>query len=171
MRTAHVFILDGGMLGGQGEQAVNEGMGALAVQLERLPGVKVTTYTWGDYERIAVEHPHDGTSALVVVGYSGGGTRATYLAVEHPALIIDLMVLYDPSPAWQMKPIGNNVKRAIYFHNTAPMFGNLGGGVLIGRPGFKGTLTPIDFAEEHLFVQNDQKLHDQTIAAVKALIG
>ena len=168
MKSVHCFILDGGLMGGTAELSVNEGMGALAIQLHALgTNVNVTTYPWGQYERIPVEHPNKPDDALVVIGYSGGGSRATYLAQEHPSLIIDLMVLYDPSPAWQMKRINGNVKDAICYHNTNPMFGNLGGGVLRGS----APITTIDIAEEHLFVQNDQSLHDRTVSAVKALLG
>jgi hypothetical protein len=171
MKSVHCFILDGGLIGGTAELSVNEGMGSLAIQLHALgPRVNVTTYPWGQYERIAVEHPNKLDDALVVIGYSGGGSRATYLAAEHPGLIIDLMVLYDPSPAWQMKRIGTNVCDAICYHNTNPMFGNLGGGVLLGVPSIS-KITTIDISEEHLFVQNDQSLHARTVAAVKALLG
>lgn len=168
MRTAHVYILLGGMVGADPSYAINEGMLDLGEQLGRIPGVKVTEYPWSDYERIAADHPNkEADGDLVVIGYSGGGWKATVLANEHPGLLINLMVLYDPSPAWSMRPIGDNVVRAICYHNTAPMFGNLGGGLLQGITDIK----IVDIAEEHLFVQNDQRLHDQTIAAVKALIG
>jgi hypothetical protein len=36
------------------------------------------------------------------------------------AFAIDLMVLYDPSPPWQMSEIGLNVLRAVCYHNTHP---------------------------------------------------
>jgi pimeloyl-ACP methyl ester carboxylesterase len=156
-----VFILLGGLFGGQGEQLVNVGMGALALELERLPGVKVTQYPWRDYERVAVDHSH---GKLVVIGYSGGGSRATWLA-DGELIIIDLMVLYDPSPSWQMKPVKDNVKRAICYHNTNPMFGRLGGGLLRGPH-----VEVVDIAEFHLDVEKDLALHAHTIAAVKELL-
>jgi hypothetical protein len=168
MKTAHVYILLGGLAGGDPSRAVNEGMYDLADQLERIPGVKVTSYPWAQYESVALDHANKTDDELVVIGYSGGGWKANVLANEHPGLLINLMVLYDPSPAWSMRPIGHNVVRAICFHNTAPMFGNLGGGELHGPPGVVQT---IDIAEEHLFVQNDQRLHDQTVAAVKSLLS
>jgi hypothetical protein len=167
MKTAHVYILLGGLAGGDPSRAVNEGMYDLSDQLERIPGVKVTTYPWAQYESIAVDHPNNDVDALVIIGYSGGGWKATVLANEHSGLLINLMVLYDPSPAWSMQPIGHNVVHAICYHNTAPMFGNLGGGYLHGITDIK----TIDIAEEHLFVQNDQRLHTQTVAAVKALLA
>jgi pimeloyl-ACP methyl ester carboxylesterase len=105
-----VFILLGGLTGGQGEQLVNVGMRALALQLQQIPGMRVTQYPWGEYERVALNHHYD---SVVVIGYSGGGSRATWLADEHP-LTIDLMVLYDPSPAWQMKPLKDNVKHPFW---------------------------------------------------------
>jgi hypothetical protein len=48
----------------------------------------------------------------MVIGYSGGGSRATWLANLPAKPKIDLMVLYDPSPTWQMKAIYANVKKA-----------------------------------------------------------
>jgi pimeloyl-ACP methyl ester carboxylesterase len=156
-----VFILLGGLTGGQGEQLVNVGMRALALQLQQIPGMRVTQYPWGEYERVALNHHYD---SVVVIGYSGGGSRATWLADEHP-LTIDLMVLYDPSPAWQMKPLKDNVKRAICYHNTNPMFGRLGGGILRGPH-----VETIDIAEFHLTVETNPILHARTIAAVKELL-
>jgi hypothetical protein len=100
----------------------------------------------------------------VVIGYSGGGSRATWLA-DGELIIIDLMVLYDPSPSWQMKPVKDNVKRAICYHNTNPMFGRLGGGLLRGPHVEVG-----DIAECHLDVEKDLALHARTIAAVKELL-
>ena len=71
------------------------------------------------------------------LGYSGGGSRATYLANAFMGKAADRSDWYcmTTSPKWQMQPIGHNVVRAICYHNTNPMMlvpllGELGGGVL-----------------------------------------
>jgi pimeloyl-ACP methyl ester carboxylesterase len=55
---------------------------------------------------------------VIVIGYSGGGSRATWLANLPAKPKIDLMVLYDPSPTWQMKAIYANVKKALCYRNN-----------------------------------------------------
>ena len=155
MNDAKVYLLLGGLFGGDGI-VDSRGMLDLGDQLKAL-GFPVTTFYWSDYEKVDQE-PLAGKR--IVIGFSGGGSRATWL-IRH----IDLMVLYDPSPAWQMKPCGKNVAKAISYHNTAPMMGNLGGGVLTGPQ-----VTSIDIAEPHLEVQHDAALHKRTIEACEALI-
>ena len=81
------------------------------------------------------------------------------------------MILYDPSPAWQMQPIGNNVHKAINYHNNKPGMwwpgvGELGGGVLTGHAVVMET---VEVAENHLSVQFNQALHTRTIQEVTAL--
>jgi hypothetical protein len=134
-------------------------MFGLAKQIRAL-GYPVTTYTWNNWEKIVL-YGHD-----VIIGYSGGGSRATWLVDKWWATPIDLMVLYDPSPKWQMEPIGPNVKKAICYQNMRPLMFGLGGGVLTRR----GSGSPIlvrKIKEQHLAVQYDQTLHAATIQAIK----
>jgi hypothetical protein len=175
-----IYVLLGGVADGffglpNGWDGVvdSAGMEALADRLKAVAGVKlVATYDWGDWDHcinpIVANH---GVDKIAVIGYSGGGSRATYLSddlyYKKPISYIDLMVLYDPSPSWQMNPIGGNVRKAICYHNTNPMMLGLGGGQLTGT----APITTIDIAEQHLLVQADQKLHQRTIAAVSALAG
>lgn len=165
-----VYLMLGGLVGPDGNAPlVNDGMHDLARQLAALPGVKVAIYTWDQVSKVLGDIRTHETDKTVVIGYSGGGTRATMLAnagVPRPS--IDLMVLYDPSPKNQMHPIGGNVKRAICYFNRWPLMFGLGGGLLVAAHGGpRVEVVPIGI--QHMFVQSSQALHDRTIAAVKAL--
>ena len=160
-----IYILLGGFVGVDG-YVTSVGMFGLRSMLARLPNVTCLTYQWGAFEQAAAniaKQPKEAT--ISVIGYSGGGSRATWLAnlPTHPR--IDLMVLYDPSPSWQMEPISENVKKAISYHNTAPFFFGLGGGVLIGRQ-----VETVNIAENHMLVQSDMNLHQRTVAEVRKIL-
>jgi pimeloyl-ACP methyl ester carboxylesterase len=162
-QNAHAFILLGGFWGPDG-WATSVGMLGLREMLKTI--VPVSVYTWNQYEKAAQEVLGlQDKSKIILLGYSGGGSRATWLAnlPTHPR--IDLMVLYDPSPSWQMEPISENVKKAISYHNTAPFFFGLGGGVLIGRQ-----VETVNIAENHMLVQSDVSLHQRTVAEVRKIL-
>lgn len=162
--SVRVFILLGGLEGLDG-YVDSTGMLLLAEDLKKLPGVTVATYPWSHWSEIGFSGP----GKVALIGYSGGGSRATWLAAQRG--VIDLLVAYDPSPKWQMKPLRENVKKAICYHNTnpemyVPFIGSLGGGELTGIE----NIVTIDIAEQHLLVQANQELHAKTIAAVKELL-
>lgn len=170
------FMLLGGMTGTAFEAYipfVNTGMLGLRDQIVAL-GVPVSVYPWGDWQSSDADiFAWQGTA--VVIGYSGGGSRAAWmgnaLLFGGRRRVVDLMVGYDPSPAWQMQAIGPNVHRAICYYNTAPFFFGLGGGQFTLAPGNDSTsLTTITIAEQHLAVQYDSSLHAQTIVAIKNLL-
>jgi hypothetical protein len=69
---------------------------------------------------------------IVLIGYSGGGSRATWIANEIFPRRIDLLVAYDPSPAWQMRKLPPSGGKAICYRNTRPLMFGLGGGALGG---------------------------------------
>ena len=180
VKSVQVYLLLGGLVGSDGS-VTSAGMFQLAKMLRALPGTKVRTYTWEKWaEAYKAILANEGKAKIVVIGYSGGGSRATWLANMPSKPQIDLMVNYDPSPKWQMKSIGSNVKKALCFHNTKPMMwmlgvGALGGGQLVGNaPGFSdrsghGRIESINIAEQHTLVQVDQSLHERTVKAVEAL--
>jgi pimeloyl-ACP methyl ester carboxylesterase len=180
VKSMQVYLLLGGLVGSDGS-VTSAGMFQLAKMLRALPGTKVKTYTWEKWaEAYKAILANEGKAKIVVIGYSGGGSRATWLANMPSKPQIDLMVNYDPSPKWQMKSIGSNVKKALCFHNTKPMMwmpgvGALGGGQLVGNaPGFSdrsghGRIESINIAEQHMLVQVDQSLHERTVKAVEAL--
>lgn len=144
--------------------------------LERMltaQGVDVHVLIWGDYISafpIIVKAAAD-NQIIILIGYSGGASRATWLVNEKSCPMINLLVAYDPSPWWQTKDIPHHVQKAICYHNLHPMmpsiYGFLGGGQLTSK--VKVPITTVDISEQHLFVQADMKLHLQTVEAVKAL--
>jgi hypothetical protein len=180
VKSVQVYLLLGGLVGSDGS-VTSAGMFQLAKMLRALPDTTVRTYTWDKWaEAYKTILANEGKAKIVVIGYSGGGSRATWLANMPSKPQIDLMVNYDPSPKWQMKSIGSNVKKALCFHNTKPMMwmpgvGALGGGQLVGNaPGFSdrsghGRIESINIAEQHMLVQVDQSLHERTVKAVEAL--
>lgn len=153
-----VFVLLGGLWGPDG-YVTSGGLVSFAKELERLKDTKVRIYTWDQYLQvdaaIKMVPPED---KVVVLGYSGGGSRATYLQAR-----IDLMVLWDPSPAWQMEPLRPNVKRVISFFNRNPAMFGLGGGVVTAD--FDNTTTKIEvypISIQHLLVQSNAMVQNLT---------
>src|SRR5208283_1180549 len=92
MTMIRAFILLGGVTVSAWEAyvpGVNTGMLGLRDQIVAL-GVPVTVYPWGQYGEVDLRATGAAGDLTVVVGYSGGGSRATYLKSR-----IDLMVGYD----------------------------------------------------------------------------
>jgi hypothetical protein len=165
VKNVRVFVLLGGLIGIDGV-LTSAGMFGLASQIRAL-GATVSTHLWSNWPD--VRQLIEGlplSTRVVLVGYSGGGSRATYVAraVMRP---IDLVVAYDPSPAWQMRPLPTTVLRAVCYHNNLPLMFGLGGGHLTGAH----TLVTQEISEPHLLVQVDQRLHSQTLAEISRLGG
>ena len=57
-------------------------MFGLGDQLKKLPNVQVTIFPWDDWQKVVnpISQATAAKDQIVVIGYSGGGTRATYLA-------------------------------------------------------------------------------------------
>ncbi|HXH94050.1 MAG TPA: hypothetical protein VNN25_20915 [Thermoanaerobaculia bacterium] len=167
-----VYLLLGGLFSIDG-YVTSPGMLQLRGMVqENIPGTTFNAYLWGDFlkcHRDLMEHQND---KLAVIGYSGGGHKATWIANGYYGDVrnylgkprIDLMVLYDPSPTWSMMQIGNNVKRAICYENLTPWMLGLGGGVLKGP-----NVTTIPIRMQHLAVQASGTLHRQTLSRIKEL--
>jgi hypothetical protein len=165
----HVFLLLGGLsfMNGWAASVASAGMLRLQSSLAALPDVEVSLYDWRSFKEAGDDIallPKD--DIVIVIGYSGGGSRATWLANLPSEPKIDLMILYDPSPSWDMKVIGPNVKQAICYHNVTPFFFGLGGGVLVGN---NTQIDTIDINENHMLVQTDTTLHQRTITEVKKI--
>jgi pimeloyl-ACP methyl ester carboxylesterase len=171
------YILLGGMAGWDG-WFDSAGMLILSNMLTKA-GVVTTSYIWTNDEHceqdmLAAQQGIYKDAKYVLIGYSGGGTRATYLNRQYPQLRIDLMVLYDPSPAGEMLPIGDSVKQGWCYHNKDqsmywPGVGYLGGGILTSYPGQNVPISQYEINENHLAVQGDMSLHTKTLGLVQAL--
>jgi pimeloyl-ACP methyl ester carboxylesterase len=165
MVQVFIFILLGGLIGLDG-YAVSPGILLLAHRLDALGDV--TTHNWSAQrdvtQRIASLNPND---RVVLIGYSGGGFAITEIAEElngNQPHKIDLLIAYDPSPAWSMKALGKNVAKAICYCNTSPLMLGLGGAQLRGQ-----SVEIVPISKQHLAVQFDESLHKRTIAEVEKL--
>lgn len=161
----NIFILRGGLFGPDGP-LVSAGMDALARRLASVSKyITCRVYNWCDWQEVG--HDIDAQSDMlpvVLIGYSGGGSRATWVA---PGRRVALMVLYDPSPIYQCLHIGANVKRCICYYNQTPMMLGLGGGIVAG---VGKNVEVVKIAQQHLSVQFSSELHDMTEQAVRALL-
>lgn len=162
--SAHIYVLLGGLFGPD-RAADSRGIIKFAERLK--PFGNVSVLYWSDYEKVIgqiKELPED--VPVILIGYSGGGSRATWVAgAVHPRPI-KLLVAYDPSPSWQMTPLARNVERALCYRNSSPLMLGLGGGALHGA-----SVENVEIAKQHLAVQYDQTLHQRTIAAVKQAVA
>jgi pimeloyl-ACP methyl ester carboxylesterase len=165
MAKVFIFILLGGFVGPDG-YAVSPGILILAHRLQSLG--EVSTHNWSAREdvtrRIAALSPSD---KVVLIGYSGGGFAITEVAQDldrKPPHKVDLLIAYDPSPAWSVKSIGNNVARAVCYCNDLPLFFGMGGAKLRGS-----NVETVPITEPHPVVQFDERLHRRTIAEVEKL--
>ena len=166
----HVYLLLGGLFPGPDGWFDSAGFHFLRAQISTaFPDASVYEYEWSSYEDAANDIKLNPTDRHVIIGYSGGGSRFTWLADQNPKLHIDLAVLYDPSPQWQMKSIASaDVDKAVCYQNSAPNFGQYGGGKLVGR---KDQIVIVPIAEGHLKVQFDESLHSKTIQYIRDLIA
>src|SRR6516165_3371860 len=94
----------------------------------------------------------------------GAVTTYNWTAREKVARRIDLLIAYDPSPAWSMSSLGRNVDKAICYCNSSPLMLGLGGAQLRGQ-----AVETVPISEQHLAVQFDQSLHKRTIAEIEKL--
>jgi pimeloyl-ACP methyl ester carboxylesterase len=163
-----IVVLLGGLWGSDGF-VTSAGIVTLAKMLEPFGNVQVLT--WDKYADAAyIKIPRTARGKVILIGYSGGGSRATWLASTTDSSI-DLLIAIDPSPSRQVRSLGPNVKRAICFHNNNPMmpsiYGPLGGGRLTG---IKDIATH-EISEQHLLVQYDGDIREKVIAAVRAAVA
>ena len=160
-----VFILLGGLIGVDG-YAVSPGILMLAHKLEAFGDV--STHNWGARGEVTHSVAHlDPNDKVVLIGYSGGGFAITQIADElngNPPRKIDLLIAYDPSPAWSMASLGKNVAKAICYCNSSPLMLGLGGAHLRGQ-----SVETVPISEQHLAVQFDGSLHKRTIAEIEKL--
>lgn len=173
MAETRVYLLLGGLVSSDGYVTSSGMLRVRSLIQESIPGVIFNTYVWGDFVECHTDMMEHQEDKIAVIGYSGGGTRATWVANGYygdsshylPKPKIDLMVLYDPSPTWQMMPVGDNVKRAVNFYNEMPLMLGLGGGILEGP-----NVLTIPISMQHLIVQASEDLHQRTLKFIKELV-
>lgn len=177
--TKNIYVLLGGIASG-GIDGYATSIGLLTFAKQLAPFGNIKTYTWGNwgqvrYDIMTATKPGDKN---IVIGFSGGGSRSTYLAFPfygEETAEVDLMILWDPSPSWQMYQIYPNVKQVINFYNTKPMMwvpfiGSLGGGQVVLHNDNKTTKVTVNpIAIQHMFVQFSSNIHNKTLEYVKAL--
>jgi hypothetical protein len=171
MTTKRIYMLLGGLIGPDGialAPVENSGMLVMQVQL-KIMGCEVYVETWDNWSRfISMIGPESPDYRNIVIGYSGGGSRATWLASKdvfaYAKPHIDLMILIDPSPKAQMRPVGVNVKHALCIHNSFP--GLLGGGELRST---QVTVGWLDVKVPHLMVPELPQVQEAVFSAVREL--
>jgi len=171
--TKRVYLLFGGIWSWDGV-ATSAGMNILASKLAALPDVVVKSYSWADYKRCFADQNREVTvkDKMIGIGYSGGGPHMTMIAnmMSPYREVMDLMVLYDPSPPQWMQRIHGNVKRAVCYQNESPTWFiyPLGAAKLeAASDGPKIEVVPLNM--NHLAVQYDTVLHDKTVEYVRAV--
>jgi hypothetical protein len=175
-----IFVMKGGLVGFDGVVTSVGMVTHLAPMLEQLPGAMVSIHSWSDYRHVYDEVMKHQDDLIVVIGYSGGGMKATWVAngwfnqgsypsAALPRPRIDLLVTYDPSPRYGMMDLHSNVKAAVNYYNRTPLMFGLGGGILkSAADGPK--VEVIDVSEQHLAIQFNKKLHRYTVERIRALI-
>lgn len=171
MAPTRVVILLGGLLNGPDGYVTSSGLYALKAPLEKIPGVTVSIYPWGQWQQAANEI-YDVTKCghkTAVIGYSGGGKAATWINY-YKSVGMDLLIAWDPSPERYMRPIRNNVKKAICFYNEAPLMLGLGGGLVeYDKVSCSNKVEVIPIRMQHLLVQAMPSLHTRTVEEVRKL--
>lgn len=163
-----LYIILGGFVPGPDGYLTSAGLHILRWQLAReFPKATIQTYQWSSWQKAELDMAGNQDEKIGATVFSGGGSRFSWIGYYYPHTRIDVATLYDPSPKWQMKPITHSaIQRCISFENSLPLFGGLGGGKLVGRP---GQIEVVPIAIPHMFVQFDQSLHDRTIHEFKVL--
>jgi hypothetical protein len=169
----YIYVIRGGLTGTWIDGSwLSHGMDELAKELKRFFGGKVTVQVWdfGSYQQIAkgIRQLPEG-SRVALIGYSGGGSRSTWIANYVYPRVVDLIVAYDPSPISAMLPLRKNVRRAICYWNRHPMMLDLGGGWISGSHEVDVENHEIKPSVQHMMVDDQSSLHAQTIEAIRTL--
>lgn len=100
---------------------------------------------------------------VAIIGYSLGANYATWVADAVYPREIELIVAYDPTVNAPIKPLRENVKRAICYRQTGYILTSalFGRGVLVGPQ-----VEIVNTTNDHLLVQFDEALHRRTLAAL-----
>jgi pimeloyl-ACP methyl ester carboxylesterase len=126
------------------------------------------TFGFGQWRTIAddIRRQPDETS-VVIYGHSMGANLVT-AAASRAKRRVDLVAAFDPTVWYPITDIGANVQRAISFHGTS-FLSLVGHGELKAGEGFKGKLEKYKVDDRHEVIDDDEKLHEIVLDAVRAL--
>ena len=158
---ANVFIMFG-----QGGVITSPGIRALGKRI-RDAGHEIAFYGSRRPDLVEADiRQLDASAKIAIIGYSLGGNYAAWAADAVYPRAIDLVVAYDPTVNAPIKPLRENVKRALCFRQTGYLLTSalFGRGVLVGPQ-----VEVINATNDHLLVQFDEALHRRTLAAIGAI--
>lgn len=161
MTKIRCFVLMGGIWGLDGS-LFSRGMVNLSNRINKLKYVTCSAHYWSsiyDIERRIKMLPSG--CKTCVVGYSGGGSRLTW--IDHD---LDLAIGYDPSPASEVRSV-HLFRRVLCYYNILPTYllgFRLGGGLYQGN-----NVETTTVAMNHLKVQYAEELHVKTLNAIAGL--
>lgn len=162
--TCHVELLEG--LGGD---VTSPGVITMANRINTWPGLKAIVSNWSDWQaaaaRLSALAP---TDKACIVGYSNGGSLATYVTAQ--GMRIDLLFGLDATIWIPPKAIPASVAKAICFWNVNP-FSSL---PPVGHARYtladgnnKTKLLTRKIYNSHMTVDTDPKIQDAVYQACK----
>ncbi len=137
---------------------------ALGSNIEMLP-----TFGFSEWKKIAkdiLQQPKE--TRVVIYGHSMGANQTTAAAAALNGRGVDLIAAFDPTIWYPTADLGANVKHAISFHGTN-FFSPVGHGKLKAGPEFRGKLEKFDIGDRHEIIDDNEKLHEIVLDAVRAL--
>lgn len=105
---------------------------------------------------------------IILVGHSLGADAVSDVAgwLKADGIPVAAAFYYDPTPFVACVP--TNVQAALGWHNIAPL--QLGGGAIEKCPGFKGDLEDTPLYEAHINIDDDPKVHADTVRRIGEVI-
>lgn len=146
------------------------GMERLASELRRVPGVAAPpTYDWTARAKIISAIKEAPTSdKLVLIGHSCGANDVTIICNDVAPREVALAVCFNLTFFYSILPFGVNVASMMEFYGWN-FFDAFGQPMATFDPSFAGKKLIQYSADSHTTVEDDQKLHDLVINAVKGL--
>jgi hypothetical protein len=157
---------------GAGGARFSSGLEVLAEKLEELPDVTAAEpypYTAGKII-VANISKWPKTDKIVLIGHSLGANTAAWVSREMPSRWVDLIVSFDAG-GWftPSKRVRDNVGRVINFVGST-FLNPLGHGKIRAGMDFRGVIDPTVFTQTtHVGIDEEERLHNITIEAVRAL--
>jgi hypothetical protein len=160
------YVIRGGFWGPDGI-AFSRGMDGLAAQINQIPDVRCDAWNWNAHQGILTSIASlPLTVGVSLVGYSGGGMMIPYITAmaKRP---VSFVVGYDPSPRGRIQPFLANVRRALCYFNTRPLFFGYGGGMFSAKEKGHPPIEVLQIAQNHSLVQFNPFLHQRTVTEMR----